>query len=433
MWGLMKLDNMYLTLVWILFTSTAPFEFYALIPHHPYKYLAAFVLAIMLMIMLLKKLTISIDFVVWTIVLQILYSLMTIFIHANSGVEFNFDEDGVIYINLFIQLLAVLIVYLYIVSQGLMRKLAISFIWVMAIMSIFGGIVFFLGLLANLSPFSSTLIPDHREILNYIFSFAPSEAVVNYGSGSLIRVSGYFDEPGSFALYLTFALLVNKLYGYSKNIERVIVIGGICTLSLAFYISLFFYYLYFSIIEKQFRVMVVIPTVLSIAIISITALKDDSDLGRSLYGLTVFRIQPADMDDGKLIAGDNRSENLVYAWSAFNKAPFFGHGKNAHSNPNGEFFGKLCCNPMHPFATEGIIGTVIYFFVFIYIFFYIFAKRPFDWVSLGAFIILMLNMAQRPGFHHGAFGYFLFIFILEAIKWHKKQLVQKTMNRNPFE
>jgi hypothetical protein len=28
----MKLDNAHLILVWILFTSTAPFEFYALIP-----------------------------------------------------------------------------------------------------------------------------------------------------------------------------------------------------------------------------------------------------------------------------------------------------------------------------------------------------------------------------------------------------------------
>ena len=103
----MKLDNKHLILVWILFTSVAPFEFYALIPNHPYKYLAAFVLAIMLIVMLLKKLTITIDLVVWIIIVQMLYSLITIFIHANSGVEFNFNEDGIIYINLFIQLLTV--------------------------------------------------------------------------------------------------------------------------------------------------------------------------------------------------------------------------------------------------------------------------------------------------------------------------------------
>ena len=423
----MKLDNKHLILVWILFTSVAPFEFYALIPNHPYKYLAAFVLAIMLIVMLLKKLTITIDLVVWIIIVQMLYSLITIFIHANSGVEFNFNEDCIIYINLFIQLLAVLIVYLYVVSQGLMRKLAISFICIMAIMSILGAIVFSLGLFANLKPFSSTLIPDHREILNYIFSFAPSEAVANFGSGSFIRVSGYFDEPGSFAFYLIFALLVNKLYDYSKNIERVIVVGGIFTLSLAFYISIFLYYLYFSIIEKKFHVMAGCVAVLSIVIISVTALKDDSDLGASLYELTVYRIQPTERVDSKLIAGDNRSENLVYAWSAFTKAPFFGHGKNAHSSPNGEFFGKLCCNPMHPFATEGIIGTLIYFLIFIYIIFSIFTKRPFDLVSLGIFIILIANMLQRPGFQNGAFGYFIFIFILDAINWHKKQLGQKSI------
>lgn len=422
----MKLDNMHLILVWILFTSVAPFEFYALIPYHPYKYLAACVLAIMLIVMLLKKLTITIDLVVWTIIVQMLYSLITIFIHANSGVEFNFNEDGIIYINLFIQLLGVLIVYLYVVSQGLMRKLAISFIWIMAIMSIFGAIVFSLGLFANIKPFSSTLIPDHREILNYIFSFAPSEAVANFGSGSFIRVSGYFDEPGSFAFYLVFALLVNRLYDYSKNIERIIVIGGIFTLSLAFYISIFLYYLYFSLIERQFRVILTIVAVLSIVIISITAIKDDSDFGESLYNLTVNRIQPTARDDIKLIAGDNRSENLVYAWSAFTKAPFFGYGKNAHSNPHGEFFGKLCCNPMHPFATEGIIGALIYFLIFIYISFFIFIKKPIDLVSLGIFIILFVNMLQRPGFQNGAFGYFIFIFILDAVNWHKK-LGQKSI------
>lgn len=411
-------DIKYVVLIWILFTSTAPFEFYAMVPYHPYKMLVVLIVAIMLAIMLLFGIKKSNNVIFYILIIQAVYSLLTIYIHAISLDSFSM-EDGSIYLNLFIQLIVVLISFAFINNYGLLHKVAISTIPVMVIMAAFGVIILLLGLVVNIQPFSFTALADHRDISNYILTF--SSSVSDFGFGSIIRSAGYFDEPGTFAYYITIVLLINKMYGYSKRAERMLIGFGLCTMSLAFFISVILYYFIFGILEGRLKVVIWMAVIVGLLFSAIVEFKDRSEIGRVVYELTVYRVMPPDESEDKLFKGDNRSENFAYAKQAFLQAPFFGHGMSAHTNEKNEFVGKLCCNPLHPLATEGLVGTFIYFLVFIYWGILILRNKSFDYISAGAWIIIFINMMQRPGFSGGTFGYFVFIFLLEATRWRIMQ------------
>lgn len=411
-------DIKYVILVWILFTSTAPFEFYAIVPYHPYKFLALFAAVVMLLVMLHDGIKKSNNIIYYIIVIQAFYSLVAIYIHIASIDSFTL-EDGYIYINLFIQLIVVFICYAFINNLSLVHKVAVSMIPVMIVMAAFGMVTLFLGMLANLQPFSFTAIADHRDISNYILTF--SSSVSDFGFGSIIRSAGYFDEPGTFAFYITITLLINKMYGYSKLAERMLVGFGLCTMSLAFFISMILYYLVFGILEGRVKAVIWMAVIIGLVFTVLVEYRYKSEIGRVVYELTVYRVQTDDIYDDRLIHGDNRSVNFTYAKQAFLQAPFFGHGMSAHTNEKSEFVGKLCCNPLHPLATEGLIGTFVFFLVFIYWGFYILKQKSVDYTSAGAWIIVFTNMLQRPGATGGTFGYFIFILLLEASRWRRMQ------------
>lgn len=405
-------------LVWILFTSTAPFQFYAIVPYHPYKFLVLYVAVVMLLVILRDGIKKSNNIIFYIIIIQAFYSIFSIYIHVAFLDNFSI-EDGYIYINLFIQLIVVFICFTFINSLSLVHKVAVSMIPVMSVMAAFGMLTLFLGVLVNLQPFSFTAIADHRDISNYILTF--SSSVADFGFGSIIRSAGYFDEPGTLALYITITLLINKMYGYSKLAERMLVCFGLSTMSMAFFISVILYYFIFGILEGRLKVVIWMAVIVGILFAAIVEYRDKSEIGRVVYELTVYRVLTDDITDDRLFHGDNRSENLTYAKQAFIQAPFFGLGMSAHTNEKSEFFGKLCCNPLHPFATDGLVGTFVFFLVFIYWGFYILKQKPFDYISAGAWIIIFANMLQRPGATGGTFGYFVFIFLLEASRWRKMQ------------
>lgn len=415
-------DKIYLLLIWLLFISVEPFQFYAIIPYHPYKWLVFFIATIFFLVLVLKRVRFSIDTIITVIIIQLVYTFLTAFIHFISLENFAF-EDSLIYFNLFLQLVVILITYIFTIKTISIHKLSISWIRVMVVMSFLGMLSVFLIYFFNLQPISYTIRPDVREISNFGITFATG--IKNDNFLSIVRSSGYFDEPGSFAFYITVALLLNKLYGFSKSAEKYLIIFGFCTLSLGFMISIFCYIIIFGIIEKRIKFVSTIVGVILLLVIFIDKYKQENEFMRQSYELTMYRLQSDDNNDDKFINGDNRSENLSYSYQAFLNAPFFGHGMNAHVNTKNKFYGKLCCNPLHPLATDGLIGTLIYFLLFIIWGFYLFRHGSIDLVSTGAWVIIFINLLQRPGFLAGPFGYFVFIFLFEATKWRKNQFMSQ--------
>jgi len=411
-------NKFYILLVWILFTSVEPFQFYAIVPFHPYKILVFLVASLFFFILLSKGNKLIFDIPACIIILHVFYSLLAIPIHLAFLDDFS-PDDGVIYINLFLQLIVIFITYIFITQILSIHVIAVTLIKVMAVMAFLGMVSLFLIYFFNFQPFSYTVRPGVRDISNFITTFATGVHDNNFAS--IVRSAGYFDEPGTFAYFLTVALLLNKLYGYSKAIEKILVFFGFCTLSLAFMVTLFLYFIIFGIIEKKYLFIMIFFGVISILTQLIYIYKEKNEFGKQVYELTMYRLQSDDTGD-KLFNGDNRSENLSYAYKAFLKAPLFGHGMNAHVNIKNEFYGKLCCNPLHPIATDGIIGTLIFFLLFIVWGLYIFKGGNVDLISAGAWFIILISLIQRPGFLAGPFGYFVFIFLFQATKWRKEKL-----------
>lgn len=411
-------NKIYLLLIWILFTSVEPFQFYAIVPYHPYKTLVFLVASFFLVVLFSRKVKVKLDIPSCIIIIHLFYTLLAIGIHLLSIKEF-YPEDGLIYVNLFLQLVIILITYLFVSETVSIHLLAISLIRIIVIMAILGMGSLLLIYFFNLQPVSYTVRPGVRDISNFITTFATGIRDNNFAS--IVRSSGYFDEPGTFAYFLTVALLLNKLYSYSKRVEKYLIFFGFCTLSLAFIITLFLYFIVFGIIEKRYKFIIAFVVVISFLFVVINVFKEENEFGRQVYELTLYRLQSDESND-RLINGDNRSENLSYAYQAFLKAPLFGYGMNAHINEKIEFYGKLCCNPLHPIATDGIIGTFIYFLLFFIWGLYILKGGKADLLSAGAWLIILVNLIQRPGFLAGPLGYFVFIFLFEATKWRKDQM-----------
>ncbi len=413
-----RVDFMYLILIWALFTSTGPFEFYSVIPHHPYKFLT-FLIAVIMLIRLSKNyLDLSEGrLVIFIIIAHFYYSIFSPFIHAASLSSYDL-EDGELYYKLSIQLIVDLILYLYITRFYSIHKVAVSFVSIMTVMALLGMLVVLLVYGANLRHFSEVSDPQYRQLYNYILTFA---LYASEGPGSIIRSSGYFDEPGTFAFYITVALLINKMYDYSRRAEWMLIVFGLCTLSLAFFISIFLYILIFGLIEGRIKTLLVATVIIGSTIFTIDAYRESSDVAEVIYDLTIYRLPNENIGENQVTSNSNRAENMVNAMQAFFEAPLFGHGSSAHTNQKNEYVGKLCCNPFHPLATEGIIGTIIFFFLYLYWGIHTIRQKKIDLVSAGAWFIIFVNLLQRPGFVSGTLGYFVFIFLWEASKWRKMQ------------
>ena len=252
---------------------------------------------------------------------------------------------------------------------------------------------------------------DNPIYTNFILTFSKSH--FELGNKIFMRIAGYFDEPGTFAYYLTITILINKLYDYSKKLELTLIFLGMLTFSLAFFVSISLYILFFyTKIKHAIFTMFMLLTIITTFFV-VEKYRDDFPFANQMIHLTLDRLKPA-YKDVQLFAGDNRTQKFLYSKDAFFKSPLIGHGLSAYGNPKSEFYGKLCCNILDPLATHGIIGVLFFYMLFFYWFFIIFdfKKGRIDYVSLGVFLIVFANMFHRPGFYNGLFGYFIYIFLL---------------------
>jgi len=407
------LKNFYnLTLIWILFTSTAPFVFYLAIPNHPYKFLvAAGIVIIALSCLLRMKINTGDPVIVSIIMIQICYSFVAALLH-----ELFFLGFETLYINMAMQFVAVLIVYLYINSFFSIHKVAKSTVYVMGIMGIMGALAFVLSAMGLLGVMSEFKHLDDSEGLNFILTF--SKGALFFRDAVFIRVAGFFDEPGTFAYFITFALLTNRLYDYSGKLEWMLILTGLFTFSLAFYITLVFYFiLYYGRIMYFNRLFIVILSVFTIGWY-VAAYSEKSDINNMIYYQTIGRLQIEQSGSDKIIAGDNRSDLFVDSWHAFSKSPVIGHGFSAQKNPQSEYYGVfLGANLLTPLVIHGVLGTTIIFAQYFYFsYLVLFRRKNIYRYSFAAWAIVTLNLFQRPDIFGGLYGYLVVIILIEVCK-----------------
>ena len=284
------------------------------------------------------------------------------------------------------------------------RKFENTYITFIAILGIGGVIAFFLVLFNMITPLFTYENLDGR--IGYFYGFTCTNAQL----ANVIRYSGVFDEPGAMAFWGMIALVINQFSIQNKKLERIIIICLIFTFSMAYYIQIFFYIIFFKI--KSFKGLLWMVSILLIAISAIRLTKDSEF---DLYTPTVMRFEIG--DDGEL-NGDTRSDSSKIAKIYFIDSPIIGNGPSITTK--GEY---MADNPFENLATDGILGTFVMYIPLILLLY------PYNrQIYLGLFII-MLGYLQRPfhqNFMHAFILYFLsYIFlqykISSAIKNEKRE------------
>lgn len=262
------------------------------------------------------------------------------------------------------------------------------------VMSIGGALCFFLVLIFSYTPIFNFENVDGRTA--YCFGLTCTNTYI----GNVIRYAGYFDEPGAMAYWGIFALLFNRLFFYNWKFERVLMLCLVFTFSIAYYIQIFFYILFFNLKQVKHFLGLFFGAVI---IIGGIYLSKDTDF--DIYRFTIYRLE---MDESTgTIQGDSRSELTEKAKEQFEKAPILGIGAQKFTEID-----YMADNPYEILAKDGIVGEIVtYLPLLIMVFVGVKGKKDF----LYAAVILGMGYLQRP-FHvdliHPLMLYMMFLLTI---------------------
>lgn len=273
----------------------------------------------------------------------------------------------------------------------------------LALQCILGAVAFFLFFMGQLSPIFPFENMDGR--IAYCYGFTCSNAVVD----NVIRVAGYFDEPGSLAFWGIYALILNKTFIENKKIEAVLIFGLLFTLSVAYYIQVTLYVLlyYGSAIKKNKVYIIFIVTLLIGFFVYV-----NNNTGSTLYKLTIARFE---VNKGSMTIESERALLAQRAKKVYESSPLFGVGQTKIRS--GDYMGD---NEYELLASDGIVGMFLIYFPLVVV-----ARgRKSRQKFLFASTILFAGYLQRP-FHSSIIHFAMFyIYFITAILFNNKLYIQ---------
>lgn len=401
-------NNRPLILLWITLTSTAPFIFYSW-PGHPYKLLTFAGLLFMTIAIFMKSDREMFDFKIFSIIiLQICYYVFASFYHNDFS-----------NLNLCVQLISLFIIVTYINGFIGFEKFVKSYIYVILAMAIGGTFIFFAHLLIGVKPLFEVQYSESGT--SYFLWLTTSNVYFDVSNIRLIRYSGFFDEPGTFALFSFFAIILNKIYFENKRIELWLIILTVFTLSIAFYVSMIVYFMFFYLTRSNLRNIVIIIAVLSVASFYIIKNKEDESIGK-LYEFTFKRFEVNDSG----LTGDNRVELSMHDKKVFYEYPILGAGSTKM-----EIYGS---NLFAVFAQYGIVGSLFYYaFLVYFVLQIIMMNNKNRYFYFRILILILINFYSRPELS-SVFTLLIFVSIIYHIRsdsmLQKYLIINEENNRN---
>lgn len=303
------------------------------------------------------------------------FNIMVIFQCVCWGIFFVYHQDTSYLTRIFFIVIAYLSICSLYNTDGVISFLKLYNKWIL-IMAIGGCCMFLLVLLFSCPPFFDFTNLDSR--VCYCFGLT----CTNFYLGNVIRYSGFFDEPGAMAYWGVYALIFNKLFIHNNQFERLLMICLILTLSLAYYIQIILYILFFK--TKNLRRFC---GLFLASFIMIGAIYLSKDTPYDIYRFTFFRLEKNEMTG--TMQGDNRSDLSEIAKKHFLTAPIMGIG--AKKSTEIEY---MADNPYEILAKDGIAGMIVTYFPLIIVFFACCKRRS----VLCVIVILSVGYLQRP-FH----------------------------------
>jgi hypothetical protein len=277
----------------------------------------------------------------------------------------------------------------------------------MSVMAVLGGAVFLLaasGMLDHVWEFPRP--GSDQTMYSYVITF--TNVKIDVGRSEIIRYSGYFDEPGRMGFYLTYALILNKLYFDDSKYENIIIFFGFLTLSLAFAVSVFVYLLWFY--GNRDNAVYFLGLVFLVALLGwyIYENRNTSPKMDLLSQETVERVLPAREGD-RIIRGDNRSEGFMSNMKYLSERPTLGYGPSFFQRKNLQLPSSLIII----LVRYGLLGGIVFFMHVLYIFVKGIASARRKKAVIGAIILLSLNYLQRPQIT-GLLNFFVLSLVLNG-------------------
>ncbi len=256
---------------------------------------------------------------------------------------------------------------------------------------ILGVIAFVFVFIGIIQPLMSIETRDGFGYINFYGLTCSNEVL-----GNIMRVGGFFDEPGAFAFWGVFALLFNKLTFNNQKLEIVLVISLFFTFSAAYFVLLPIYFICFY----SSKVKTMVLTLLIVIPLLFVITKTLSNNSEFLY-LTVERFSGDHIRSKRFDQSDN-------AEMIFRQAPIFGQGAQRFEGMGGN---TITDNPYEILAKDGIVGYVITYIPLLYILIRYWKEKEVKYSSG----ILFLDYMQRP-FHINEMHYFmLYLFCLMVV------------------
>ena len=272
---------------------------------------------------------------------------------------------------------------------------------VLSVLAIISTILLYFGYFEPIAVYDRGLLDDDGGNIIYIAGLTLSNTVVPQVNGFLIRPSGLFDEPGQFGIYLLFALFINKVTIQDKLYEVILILAGLITTSLGFFISILLY-LFFWRIRYLFFIIIIALLIF---------LFTDLDSSNQIYQMTLQRIFD-------LITGASGNRNLPneLRFTLLEKSGFFGIDKFEISSYEIQLVSSTY---LQIFIFSGILGGLVYYSNFIYIFIKLInINFKFDYFII--FTILIISLYHRPVILY--YAYFILFYLIFTEKNSEKSI-----------
>lgn len=317
------------------------------------------------------------------------------FMHMSFG--YGLDSG---YFSIAIQILAGLALFEILANANRVGLLASFWVNLHLVMGASGLCAFVGGVVLNLQPIDTFLDRPY-----YDFGLTYTNVFYEVGNLKLIRVAGFYDEPGTFAFYVTFALLLARIFDMPRWKELLLIIFGLTSLSMAF-IVVSLIWIAVAVSRAHLKYLILISAGLTLVLANV-----DSTVRDYVYDVTVDRFSIS-RSEGRVLKGDNRTPIMKENFKAFVESPIIGHGLHYEDYVGDRYKWSFIVNPMAPFATHGVVGALFVNFHVIALCVLLAKTRRLSRRNKSyIFLVLLSTLAQRPITINGL-GYVLFIVMI---------------------
>lgn len=252
--------------------------------------------------------------------------------------------------------------------------------------------IFHLWLLAQAIAGAIGLILVFGRVLHPLYEFREMDGRPGYYFGlfatntyiaGLVRNAGFYDEPGALACFGVYGLLFNKLFIKNKKFEILLIVALLSTLSLAYFIQLTVYLMFFY----RSKLKQLLPIFLLVYGGLLFLGSYSSEMEKQIFGRLEFN-----QDTGRM-SGDNRSELSENCWEIFTDNPITGIGATRLCGPEiAKKYGFVGANFLTTLASDGVIGFIIAYLPLIALFNLRRKNKEFAYAA----IIMLIGYLQRP-------------------------------------